>query len=225
MRTLNDFDRVINDLAVSANTDIVPIIQPSRPAGGYFGVPRMVFCYVNFLGLLYSGWRGEKYKRGTKKGEKRDFGTSGQAKKYIKEVMGKVDKLYKRHAGLLYDVYRHGTVHIYSPKKMASRVKPKTTIEWLIYKGDRESWQYYENKAIKLRHLEVIEWSKDRFVVPLSINILYDDLFESMILYRRMVHEDKSSDLLKNFSSVAEALDKEYDPTPYDFWSGAKKLE
>ena len=47
---------------------------------------------------------------------------------------------------------------------------------------------------------------------------------ESIDLYRRMVHSDKSGDLLKKFSSVVDALDGDFDPTDYDFWSKARKL-
>lgn len=219
MRTLDNFNRVINDLVVSLNTDVAPIINPSKPEGGYFGIPRSVFCYINFLGLLFGGWNGNKDKRS---GEKMNFGSSSQAKRYIKEVLGKIDKNYVINGDLLYDVYRHGTVHIYSPKKMIANNDNDKTIEWLIYKGGRESWQYYENKAIKLTHLKTIKWSGDRFVMPLSINVLYDDLCESIDLYRRMVYEDK--ELLEKFSSVADALDNDHDVTKHDFWSQAIEL-
>lgn len=114
MRSIDNFNRVINDLVTSLNTDVAPIINPSRPEGGYFGVPRSVFCYINFLGLLYAGWDGSKDQRS---GEKKNFGSSNQAKNFIKEVLGKINKHYETNGELLYDVYRHGTVHIYSPKK------------------------------------------------------------------------------------------------------------
>lgn len=219
MRTLDNFSRAINDLVISANTDIAPIIQPTRPEGGYFGVPRAVLCYINFLGLLYDGWSGKK----NDKGEKIDFGISRQAKKYIKEILGQIDEFYITNGNLLYDLYRHGTIHIYSPKKMVSKKVRQKTIEWLIYKGDREDWQYYENKALKVRHLEVVEWETNRYVLSVSISILYNDLIESIDLYKRMVYSDNTRKLLRKFSSVADALDTDFDQTPYDFWSKARK--
>lgn len=214
MRSLNNFDRAINDLVTSAQTDVLPILQPNRPEGGYFGVPRMVFCYVDFLGLLFCGWVNKK----DKKGVKEDFATGPKAKKFIKEIFGKIYHLYEVHGDLLYDMYRHGTVHIYSPKKMISSKFPNRTIEWLLYKGERDSWGYYENKATKFRHLKIIEWSKDRFILPVSINVLYSDLIEAIVLYRQMVHDDNSKKLLKKFSEVANALDSDFDSTSHKFW-------
>jgi hypothetical protein len=174
----------------------------------------MVFCYHDFLGLLYCGWGGKKHK----KGYKHAFATHEKAKKFIKEIFGRIDNLYRVHGELLYDMYRHGTVHIYSPKKMIANKFPNRTIEWLLYKGGRESWDYYENKATKFRHLEIIEWSKDRFILPVSINVLYSDLIETIVLYRQMLRNDKSKRLLKNFSEVANALDNDFDSTSHKFW-------
>ncbi len=207
-------ERIINDLATSINTDISPIIKPGIPEGGYFGVPRMVLCYVDFLGLLYIGWSGKKKKNG----DKDDFATPQKAKMFIKRVLSQIDELYGKHGDLFYDMYRHGTVHIYSPKKMVSRIESNKTIEWLLYKGDREQWDYYENKSVKFRHLEIIEWEKDRFMLPVSIVILYKDLLESIDLYRKMIYRDKSGELAKNLLVVADGLDQHFDSTSHKFW-------
>lgn len=212
-------DRIINDLVVSIKTDVYPIIQPTTPEGGYFGVPRMVFCYINFLGLLFVGWNGNKDKHGNKK----DFATTEQAKQFIRKVLSQVDELYGINGDLLYDMYRHGTVHIYSPQKLKSREFPNRTIEWLVYKGDREQWDYYENKAVKFRHLQIIDWEKDRFILPVSTVILYRDLVTSIDLYRKMIYEDKSEKLLQNLLSVADTLDTEFDSTTHKFWERAIK--
>lgn len=58
--------KIINDLASAITNDIAPIIQPGKPEGGHFGVPRSIFCYTDVLGLLYSGWSGKKKKNGDK---------------------------------------------------------------------------------------------------------------------------------------------------------------
>lgn len=212
-------DRIINDLITSINTDIAPIIQPNRPEGGYFGVPRTVLCYTDTLGLLFAGWSGKK----DRNGNKIDFATPNKAKSFIKEVFSKIDELYRINGDLLYDMYRHGTVHIYSPKKLASKEFPDKTIEWLIYKGEREQWDYYENKAVKFRHLKIVKWEEDRFILPISIVILYTDLLIAINLYRKMIYEDKTGDLTKKFLSVADALDKDFDTTSHKFWEKAQK--
>lgn len=207
--------RIFNDIVTSVNNDISPIIQPNRPEGGYFGVPRMVLCYIDFLGLLLEGWNGKK----NKYGDKQDFATPKKAKDYIKKVLSLIDEPYGIWGDLFYDMYRHGTVHIYSPKKLVSRTDPDKTIEWLIYKGEREQWDYYEDRAVQFRHLKIIEWENNRFILPVSTIVLYKDLLVSIDLYRKMIYEDKSEDLLNKFLSVADALDNNFDSTTHKFWS------
>lgn len=218
---LRRVDKVINDLGKSVTTDIAPIIQPTNPEGGYHGVPRMVLCYIDILGLLFSGWSGKKKKNG----DKDDFATSPKAKSFIKNVLSKIDNLYQENGDLMYEMYRHGTVHLYAPKKLVSRKYPKKSVEWLIFKGEREHWDYYENRAVKFRHLQIIEWDKDRYVLPISINVLYSDLIVSIGLYRNMIYDDKSGELLKKFLSVVDALDLTYDGTSHKFWESAVKSE
>jgi len=213
-------NRILNDLKTSIETDVYPVLQPNRPEGGYFGVTRTLLCYVDILGLLLEGWSGKLKKNG----DKDDFATPKKAKVYIKKVLSEVDELYELNGDLLYDMYRHGTVHIYSPKKLVSRQYPKKTVEWLIYKGGREQWDYYENKSFKFRHLQIIEWAKDKFVLPISILVLYGDVVVSIDLFRKMIYEDKSRKLLKNFLGVADALDTVYDGTKDKFWEKAIKV-
>lgn len=213
-------DRILSDLVTSINTDISPIIQPNRPEGGYFGVPRMVLCCIDFLGLLLVGWSGKKKKNGNID----DFATSQKAKEYIKKVLGHVDNLYQKNGDLFYDMYRHGTVHLYHPKKLASKKYPIRTIEWLVYKGGREKWDYYESRSVKFRHLQIIKWDNNRFILPISIEVLFSDLLISIDLYRKMIYEDKSGELSKKLLSVADALDTVFDKTPHKFWEEAVDL-
>lgn len=213
-------DRILNDLKTSIETDVYPVLQPNRPEGGYFGVTRTLLCYVDVLGLLLKGWNGKLKKNE----DKDDFATPQKAKAYIKKILSEVDELYELNGDLLYDMYRHGTVHIYSPKKLVSRLYPKKTVEWLIYKGGREQWEYYENKSFKFSHLQIIEWVKDRFILPISILVFYNDVMVSIDLFRKMIYEDKSRKLLKNFLGVADALDTVYDGTKVKFWKWATKV-
>lgn len=213
---LRRFEKVISDILSSIETDIAPILHANKPEGGYFGVPRMVFCYIDFLGLMFSGWN-EKWDEDSLK--KINFSTPSKALKYIKNILGDIDSFYLRNAKILYEMYRHGSVHIYSPKKLESKSNPEQTIEWLIYKGDRESWQHYDHKAVKLRHLQTIEWEKNRFILPISTITLYQDLIESILLYRQKVRSDKSFNLLKKFVQVANALDFKHDKTRVEFWN------
>lgn len=212
--TIQDFERGMRDLLISAETDIVPTIRPQAPEGGHFGVIRSVLCYIDFLGAVFAGWKGERDKKGRKK-----LSDSKKATDFVKKVFGEVDKQYQSNGELLYEMYRHGTVHLYSPQRLKSKNKPNKTIEWLIYKGRREEWDYYENRAIKLRHLQIIKWDQNRFILPVSISVLYADLIAAIHLYSRMVKTDKSGNLLKKYGSVIDALINDPDPTEFKFWS------
>lgn len=205
-------DRIFRDLKTSIETDVFPILQPTRPEGGYFGVVRTLLCYTDVLGLLLEGWSGERWKNGDKKG----FATPKKAKDYIKKILSEIDEKYELNGDLFYEMYRHGTVHIYSPKKLISRKYPNKTVEWLIYKGEREQWDYYDGRSFKFRHLQIVKWRKNRFVLPVSITVFYEDLLFSMELFRKQAYE--SEELQKNFLGVANALDRVYDGTDDNFW-------
>lgn len=217
---LKRIDRILSDIKTAIETDVFPVLQPTMREGGYFGATRTLLCYVDILGLLLEGWDGKMKDNG----DKENFGTARKGKAYIKKVLSEVDDLYELNGDLFHEMYRHGTVHIHSPKKLKSREYPKRTVEWLIYKGQREEWEYYENKSIKFRHLQIYELSKNRYVLPISILVFYYDVLISIDLFREMIQAEKSGNLLKNFLTVADALDSIYDGTDDKFWEKSIKL-
>lgn len=128
------------DLKKSIFNDVKPIIQPHEKEGGYFGVSRLVLCYVDYLGALYIGYNGETDRSGRKK-----ISTVNKAKSYIKHVLSKVDPLYESYGDLLYEMYRHGTVHLYQPKTFINK-DTKETLSWLTHKGSRIAEDEYNGK-------------------------------------------------------------------------------
>ncbi len=72
-----------------------------RKSGGFFSIPLLVFCYVDFLGSLR-------------------FGLPAGSVKAIKFIKQYFPDRYRAYAELLYTMWRHGTVHEHSPKKLFS---------------------------------------------------------------------------------------------------------
>lgn len=203
MHTLEEIRRGLNDLRRSAETDIAPIIQPRNSEGGYFGVPRSVFSYVDFLGALYCGYGGQ-IRNGV-----RQIATSRKAERFITEVMGEVDQNYRINGEVLYRIYRHGTVHAYRPN--ALRRADGRVIAWICYKGSREDRVSDGNIVnIVATHCIPIRWTDTEDRVPVSINCLYEDLLASIEKYYTMIENEVGSNansaLQQNYSNVVDAL-------------------
>jgi hypothetical protein len=207
-----------DDLKESIKNDIGPILQPEKEEGGYFGVARLVLCYIDFLGALYGGCED--------KTNKRKIATPGKALCFIREVLGSVDRHYKEHqykdhqgkdhdnADLLYEMYRHGTVHLYAPKVL-KRKQGGRELQWLLYKGEREKWVIADRRAVKVRHMQPITKDAESDWLPVSINCLYDDLNAAIDEFcHRLQHQPE---LRRRWKSTAKAL-RDPEETPLS-WS------
>ena len=105
--------------------DVQPCLNLGRDEGGYFGVPRLVLSYVDYLGALYDGYNG---KRDAKTG--RRIFTRG---KYAKMSMFLVKLILT-----ILDMVRYfgkSTVDLYSPKILKD-VKSNRTIGCIEHKQD-----------------------------------------------------------------------------------------
>ena len=142
----------------SVCTDVFPLTWPEFGESGYFAVPRLVLAYADFLGCLYTGNR---------KGKNGQPLTSQSAVLFIRRCFGDVASAYRRRGGLLYEMYRHGTVHIYEPKVVETAKGAK--LAWLVGKtigalgtvGHHHMWK-------RRRHLAV---SQDRLADDLLLAI------------------------------------------------------
>lgn len=179
--SLEDVAQGMTALRNSLNDDVLPILQATmrQEKGGYFIIPREVFAYVDFLGALYCGYDGSVDRAG-----RRRIASWWKAERFLEEVFGGVDPMYQGHGRLAYEMYRHGTIHVFRPHKLA---RPDgATIEWLAYKGERSNVPVrYATQHFSVSHLEpyLLDAGDNRSVLPLSINVLYQDLFGR---YRRL---------------------------------------
>lgn len=204
MHTLQEIRRCLDDLTTSAKNDIQPIIQLKNPEGGYFGVPRTVLSYIDYLGALYRGYNGERDRNGVRR-----IATSRKAEHFITEIMSQIDPVYRETGRLLYRMYRHGTVHLYRPN--ALRRQDGRMIAWISYKGPRQGLVSDGNRLnISAQHCIPIRLTDTEDRLPVSINCLYDDLLASIeryyLLIENEINSGQGSNLQQNFSNVVDAL-------------------
>ena len=79
--------------------DIPPAMNRKVNKGGYFSSIRLIICYIDVFGFLYTG-----------------RSNSDSAVKFIRDYFGRFYFKYGEIPGLIYSIYRHGTIHIFKPK-------------------------------------------------------------------------------------------------------------
>jgi hypothetical protein len=205
--TVEDVARGLGNLRNTIRDDVLPILQASMPRreGGYFIIPREVFAYIDFLGALYSGYRGER------DGGRRRIATGDKAGRFIEEIFGRVHPVYGRYRRLAREMFRHGTIHVHRPNPL--RRNDGATIEWVLYKGERtEARICYGGHALTVNHLQpyLLDAPTRRYILPLSINTLYDDLLAAIDVYeqelRNRVVTGRDLTLLNNYGETMDAL-------------------
>jgi len=92
------YNSIINDVRDIA---IYHSRRKFKKKGGFFSIPRQVFCYVDFLGSIAYDNKS----------------TTKNAIDFIKEYFPKERKYYEL-ADLIYSMWRHGLVHEYAPKRI-----------------------------------------------------------------------------------------------------------
>jgi len=126
---------LINHLMESLKNEFAPAIkayiEDSDGTGigkGFFGLLRIVFPTITFLGTLYKG----KDK-------------SRNAISFMGDYMGKVNTKYKDISDLIYTVYRHGLMHTQMPK--VAEISGKI-VGWRITYKDGEHLKISKNENL-----------------------------------------------------------------------------
>lgn len=145
-----------NHIVKSIKNDIRPLLKTKNEdgeIGGYFAVPVLVFTLVEYLGVLYAGKDSKK-------------SGSEKAVTFIRKYFGQINLRYEEIGGLLYDMFRHGSVHEREPKHYI--YPDNNAFGWELAKDEKE-----------LKHLTIDKG----FHLVLSIDDLYDDLLKSVQLF------------------------------------------
>lgn len=197
-------DYLLGNIAQSWENDVGPILSGR---GGFFILPREFFCYCDFLGSFYIGLQERAARQGRQ--------VRQAAESYMDEILGEIDEGYRDNRTLLYEMYRHGTVHAYLPKTLRNLRDGRMIISWLPYRGAREQWQYLEHKSVEIRHLLPVTLDNNVFRMPVSIDCLYWDLLESIKKYVDIMDTQSPSGnnmLVQNFNQFRNFLTT-YEPT------------
>jgi len=55
---------------------------------------------------------------------------------FLNDIFGQIDPNYIKYGALLWEIYRNGTIHLYSPK-ILKNLNSSRTIGWIAHKEDR----------------------------------------------------------------------------------------
>jgi hypothetical protein len=197
------------DMKKIVEDDIKPCLLIGVPNGGYFSVPKLVLSCVDYLGALYCGWKTtEIFNSGRPK-----FTASWKAVKYLEDVFGRVFSEYTVRSKLLWEIYRHGPVHLNEPKTLQNGAR---TISWYIFKGDWKERTIVgtvptgigTSVQMVLQHLLPMEiiGLHNEWILPIGTTCLYEDLLASLDVYAGMMQKDFN--LESNFRNAINEMVK-----------------
>ena len=185
-------NKYLQNLRKTINNDVLPLLDTVGFAP--FAINREVMSYIDHLGHLYSG-----------KGQVGD-----RSKKYVKDIMSRIDSNYARRADEIYQMYRCGTVHEFEPKVLKNN--KGYLLSWFCYKGERIENLNVDGKTINVVHLEPVSSnSKNGYWLPISTKCLIQDLKESINIFIKIGPEHER---ITSWNRAARELSE---PVPFDF--------
>ena len=171
-------------------TDVVEIAKyhsiHRRMNEGSFGIPRQVFCYVDFLGSIAYGNQGE------------EEASTWKGVRFIEEFF---PSHYRPYANLIVALWRHGTVHHFVPfVYYAMSGTQKVLIGWSSNSSNDES----DRKV----NMKIINKQGNKNILYLAVNIcqLADDLLIAFDKFVDMIEKDPSfeNECLRRLQRVME---------------------
>lgn len=135
-------------------------------SAGHFGIPRQVFCYVDYLGFVAFGGRS----------------STKRAEKFIKKYF---PSNYHPFAELLYSMWRHGTVHEYEPKcyylDLPGKQPERISVKWF---SNNSSKKLNRKENMKIHSMQ--GKARDLYLVVNICQLVDDLLFALDSLISRM---------------------------------------
>lgn len=183
-----------NELLPQTKLEIENWIKPQKRQGGYFVTVRQIFCMVDFLGAVFSGYHLAERKR-DRKGQR--IATSHKAVKFVTTFFSPKSEYTLNTVTRLYDMYRNGLVHLYQPKIL--KLNYNARLQWFFYKGNRHKDKIEvdsDRGKITFRninHLQIIsnDPKRKKYYLPISIDCLYDDFEAAVQRYRDKLNTTK----------------------------------
>lgn len=172
--------------------DIRPLLATVGAAP--FAINREVLSYVDHLGHLYTG--------------KPQVGQ--RSRDYLVDVMSKADPNYAKRAGEIYEIYRCGSVHEFSPKVITN--SKGQSLGWFCYKGERKARINVEGQEVMVTHLEPLPSAQaGGFWLPVSTVCLIGDLEVSI---DHLAQAGSEADRVAAWNRAAQELGA---PVTYEF--------
>lgn len=177
MELLTFLETTIKESIVS---DVVEIAKyhsaHQKHNGGWFGIPRQIFCYIDFLGAIaYRNIKGE------------DGASTRKATRFLNEYF---QENYSKFADMLIAMWRHGTVHNFKPYDFFVQTgRKKIYLKWSSNRSDEK-----HNRKV---HLKTFKDEDSENIIYLAINIcqLADDL---LLALEKIVSKIKSKQSFYN---------------------------
>lgn len=139
------------------NNDLIAVLKFHEGGiGGFHSVPREVFCYLDYISAIRYGEN-----------------STTNAIRFIEKYLGKKNVRYKHYGKLLYEMWRHGTVHEFDPKRLKHSSK-KYSVGW---QTNNDSGK--EERACHLECFKVFGTS-DTFLLNVNLFQLVDDFVGSV---------------------------------------------
>lgn len=186
-------------------------IHPRKRQGGYFVVTRQILCMIDFLGAVYSGYSKAEKDRDRSDGQER-ISKTNKAKKFIATFFKPRNVYHAAAIGQLYDIYRHGLVHLYQPRVL--KYNSKKALQWFFYRGQK---RFYKRMSIdapqgkkifkNVGYLQVLKNSNLKYYYfPIGIDCLYEDFVSAVELYRDKL--GKTESLQRRWRTTVNAICK-----------------
>lgn len=158
--------------------------------GGFFSISRQVFCYIDYLGALAANGKN----------------STTNAVAYMEKYFARANAIYAGKCNLMYNMWRHGTVHEFDPKFFVS-AKNRFRLQWGANNTSKSHNRKWHLKCLcRASQPECYHWFINLFE-------LVDDLRKSIMYFVADLESDnvyieKAKQNLKKLSADID-LDKQ----------------
>ncbi len=145
------------DFLAAINNDLVAVVKfHDGGIGGFHSVPREVFCYIDYISAIRYG-----------------ANSTANAIQFIEKYLGKTNVRYRHYGKLLYEMWRHGTVHEFDPKRLKHSSK-KYSVSWQTNNDSAKRERGYNLECFK------VHGKNDAFLLNVNLFQLVDDFVQSV---------------------------------------------
>jgi len=184
--SLDVVDYVEKDFLAAINNDLIAVVKFHEGTnGGFHSVPREVFCYIDYISVLRYGLPN----------------SSTKAIRFIEKYLGSMNGRYKHFGKLLYEMWRHGTVHEFDPKALRHSSK-KYSIGW---QTNNDSGK--EERACHLECFKV-KGKSDTFLLNVNLFQLVDDLVQAIHVFAAELKrtEKRRAEAQRYYNEISKQL-------------------